>query len=232
MQNLKNLFTYAFYFLKYNPLLAVALLIDEIKGEYKYRISTAGYEKLSDKGIDKFTLNQAFSYMPSNYVLLERVFRKVNQFSHNQTILDMGCGKGRALIVASRFGFVHLKGIELVPAYCRKTIDLLTQVKKADNKIEFQVQCMDALCYTLEDNMQVLFFYNPFKERVMMEVIKNIKSSLKRAPRNLYIVYLNPLFRQNFKDEGFKEIYSVSRYKYLKACILSIENKPVGQFVT
>jgi hypothetical protein len=57
----------------------------------------------------------------------------------------------------------------------------------------------------------------------MLDVlISNILTSYKAAPRNIYIVYLNPLFKQNFIEAGFIEVFAVSRYHYIKAVILCL----------
>src|ERR1019366_288563 len=39
--------------------------------------------------------------------------------SHNFTFLDLGCGKGRALLIAAHFDFPQILGVELSPDLCR-----------------------------------------------------------------------------------------------------------------
>src|SRR5437868_2057899 len=101
MRKLKNYIRYFSYFFSYYPLLAVFILYDEIRGENKYHLDTTGFEEIDPLQLRKPAAFHAYSYMPSNYVLLERVFREINNHEHNQTLLDLGCGKGRAMLVAA-----------------------------------------------------------------------------------------------------------------------------------
>jgi hypothetical protein len=39
----------------------------------------------------------------------------------------------------------------------------------------------------------VLYFFNPFQEQIMAEVLSNIERSLIERPREIYIVYRTPL---------------------------------------
>jgi hypothetical protein len=54
----------------------------------------------------------------------------------------------------------------------------------------------------------------------MHAVTKNIQDSYKRNPRTIYIVYLNPLYKSELLQAGFKEIYYTCRMKYMEAVIL------------
>ena len=75
----------------------------------------------------------------------------------------------------------------------------------------FEVQCIDAKEFEIPDERAVFFFYNPFDEYVMRGVLSNIEASLKRSPRQIYLVYVNPVhyelmnrvtFLKNIKREG------------------------------
>jgi len=65
-----------------------------------------------------------------------------------------------------------------------------------------------------------IFLFNPFDEIIMKGVLENINKSLKRSPRLLHIVYLNPLYKDLFTGKGFKEIFYTNKMHYLEASIL------------
>ena len=220
MLQLRQYARYASFFIKYNPVLAACLLIDEMKGEAKYDLHTTGFNKVERSKLKGPAALDAHPYMPSNYVLLERLYKKINRFGHNRTFLDIGCGKGRAMLVAAHFGFKEIYGIEVVESYCSHLQQHINKVALNYPDASFKVICSDAAYYEIPDHMQTIFFYNPFKEVVMSMVLKNIMNSLNRHPRNLFIIYLNPSHIKLFYNAGFTEIFRTTRFSHLKASIL------------
>ncbi len=224
MLRLKLYLKYFFFIaLNFNPLLAICIIYDEIRGERKYKLHSTDVieiNKLKITGIDTSNSNE---YMPSNYVLLERVFEQLNQYEHNHTFLDMGCGKGRTLLVAAHFGFKKLIGVEFIASLCEQAQKEINAIAHLFPSASFQIKCTDAAEYFIPDDVQTIFFYNPFNEKIMDRVIQNILASLDRVKRTLYIIYLSPLYKQKFIDLGFEEIFTTMRFNYLKASILCLK---------
>lgn len=220
MQALSYLKYFFYIALHFNPLLAICMLYDDIRGERKYNLRTTGVKEVYKLKIKDVDTSNAAEYMPANYVLLEKVFTQINKHPHNHTFLDMGCGKGRALFVAAHFGFTTITGVEFVPEYCQQLQQQIAGKALLFPNTSFTVHCMDAAQYTIPDNVQVLFFYNPFNEKVMRPVVQQITKSLQRAQRPLYVIYLNPLFKHLFLAAGFTEIYYTKRFGYLTASIM------------
>jgi SAM-dependent methyltransferase len=194
------------------------LLSDEIKGERKYRLNTTGFEPTEQMNISRPIIDLAYSYMPSNYKLLEHVFNEVNQYDHNQTFLDIGCGKGRAMMVAAHYDFKKITGVEINLDYCTSLSETSIKYQNEFN-CSFEIICGDASEYHIPDDVQTIFFYNPFKEPVMRKVVSNIMSSLSNNKRELYIIYLNPLYSELLLERGFIKIYDTDRYNELKGSI-------------
>lgn len=211
-----------FFFTRFNPFLAACLLYDEIKGEIKYKLNTTDFHRPPRLKQSDFAATSAFAYMPSNYVLLQMLFTKLNQFSHNQTLLDVGSGKGRVLSVAAHFGFKEITGVEVVPEYCEDALQKINNVSKKFPDTTFKIICTDAAQFSIPLHIQNIFLYNPFKEVMIEVLISNILSSFKKNPRHIYVIYLNPLFIQNFIAVGFKPDYSATRFYYIKATLLSL----------
>jgi hypothetical protein len=68
-----------FFFLarKWDVKIARYILLQEIKGEKKYRITTTGADELQsleEKGIE---IDHATIYMPASYDLLEEIFEQI-----------------------------------------------------------------------------------------------------------------------------------------------------------
>lgn len=208
----------------------------EIKGEKKYGINTTGADelkKLEDKGID---ITHATIYMPVSYTLLEEIFKQLDSNNYKQQttnhilqttnhkpfnhFLDIGCGKGRALCVAAHQGFKKVTGIDFSKELCDDANENLTKTKQKIPTLQFNVINNDAFYFEIPDDVDCIFFFNPFDEIIMSAVVNNIFESLQNNPRKLYIIYVNPLHKEQFLKAGFTETWHSKKMKYLEASIL------------
>src|SRR5579859_1395497 len=87
------------------------------------------------------------------------------------TFIDIGCGKGRVLIVAAMYPFKSIVGIEYSPELariCRRNLEKL----KIENRCEVVVA--DAADYQFPKGNLLVFLYNPFDAIVYGQVLKNL----------------------------------------------------------
>jgi SAM-dependent methyltransferase len=120
--------------------------------------------------------------------------------------IDLGCGRGRALILAHESGFTKLTGVEFSPALCRAATHNL-----ALRGVNAELICGDARDYRFPDEPAVVFLYHPFGEAIMRQVVANFG----KAPR--IVVYVNPVhanlfasFRPLASGEHFKNFLSIA----------------------
>ena len=220
---------YFFYIaINWNIRLALFTVYHEIKGEKKYGIQTSklnNLKKLSIKGND---LKHAEIYQGANYFLLEKLFSYLQSINANNNIIDFGCGKGRVIAVAAYYGFNKITGIEFAQELCdiaKKNI-IPFQVKFPEKV--FNVIHINAADYAIEDDIDVFFFFNPFNETIMLTVVKNILRSLKINPREVYVVYINPLHKEIFMSAGFEEVYHFQKLYYVHGSILKKSPEDFG----
>jgi SAM-dependent methyltransferase len=195
------------------------MIKQELKGEKKYGINTTGQDeliKLEELGVD---LSHATIYMPVSYYLLEEIFQQLQGSSRNH-FLDMGCGKGRALCMAAHQGFKKVTGIDFSKDLCEIAKENLTLTKAKIPAFEFNVINNDAFYYKIPDDVDCIFFFNPFDEIIMSAVVNNIFESLQHNPRKLNIIYVNPLHKEQFLKAGYTETWYSKKMKYIEAVIL------------
>lgn len=74
----------------------------------------------------------------------------------------------------------------------------------------------DVTDYEIEDEQNVFFFFNPFDDVVLEAVVKNLERSLRRKPREIAIVYYNPV-HSHVLDNHFlpKNRYIVGGEEYV-----------------
>ena len=214
-----------FYFIgsNWNFRLALFTLGQEIRGEKKYGINSMALDRLNNLTVTGNNLNHASIYQGANYFLLEKAFDYLQGLNTTHNFVDFGCGKGRALAVAAYYGFKKITGIDFAKALCVAAEQNIAQIKPLYPSAEIEIICDDAINYVVRDDQNLFFFFNPFDEVVMLEVVKNILKSLKENPRHVYIVYINPVHKEIFLSAGFQEEYYVTKLEYLELSILSKE---------
>jgi SAM-dependent methyltransferase len=210
-----------FFYLGYhwNWNIAFHIIVNEIRGEKKYGIQTTGSDELNKTKASGVDISHATVYMPANYALLEDVFNNLpkNGPSH---FIDIGCGKGRAVCVAAHHGFEKVTGIDFSKEFCSEALLNLQQTQIKFPRLQFAIIHQDALLLDIPADADCLFFFNPFDQYVMQQVAIKLLESLQKSPRDIYIVYLNPLYKNEFLQLGFEEVFYTCKLKYLEAVIL------------
>lgn len=118
---------------------------------------------------------------------LEIVLKQLD-VSRADSVIDIGCGKGSALITLARFPFSRISGIDVS--------DALVGVARANlarlglEKVE--VLCCDAEEFKELDDYSFVYLYNPFPCSVVHRFMRNLTESLRRQPRRLTLIYKNP----------------------------------------
>lgn len=212
-----------FYFIwrNWNIRLAAFTVYHEIKGEKKYGLDTIKIDRLGTAGVESSNLVHASIYQASNYYLLEKAFGYLRGEQANDNLVDFGAGKGRVMIVAAHFGFKRITGVEFSHILCAEAEQNIEIIKPQFPATDFRNYCEDAINYPVQDDDNVFFFFNPFDEIVLLQVVKNILASLKRNQRKIFVVYINPVHKEIFLSAGFEEEYLLKKMEYLEFVILS-----------
>jgi SAM-dependent methyltransferase len=114
------------------------------------------------------------------------------------TFLDLGCGKGRAILLASEFRFREVVGVELNPemaAIADRNAQLWKRAHASDPTAErispLRVIEDDALNITLPSRPTLLFLFHPFEDPVLKPLLQRIETAFARRPGELDILYVN-----------------------------------------
>lgn len=95
------------------------------------------------------------------------------------SFIDVGSGEGRTLLVAERFGFKRVIGVE----FAKELVEISRK-----NCPNAETYCQDATTYDLPDGNLVIYMYNPFEAPVMEKVMVRISEAAKT--RLIYLIYL------------------------------------------
>jgi SAM-dependent methyltransferase len=139
------------------------------------------------------------------------------------TFVDAGCGKGRALLIASQFPFRHLIGVEISPELCRVAQANLAHDPSWNDRIV--IVNRDVIDFQYPQGPLLLFIYNPFLTNILARVLKNLKRHLRYSPRPVYLLFadlyakdsdvlrnINPRYRQLMNSSQFLREISDKTY--------------------
>ncbi len=110
---------------------------------------------------------------------------------HRYTFLDIGSGKGRALLVASQYHFKKILGIELNPtlaATARQNVLQWNAAHAADTTAPriapIEVLEQDALDFDFPRTPTLLFLFHPFEAPVLTQLLNNITAQLTPSTKS------------------------------------------------
>lgn len=133
----------------------------------------------------------AYGYEPTPYRRLEKIFTLV-PMSANDIFIDIGCGRGRVLLLFATKKIGKAIGVELHSGIANAAEENLINLKVPHVPVDI-IQ-IDSAKYKFS-NETIIFMYNPFGSRTIFEILNNIKSSLGENPRNVHIIYNNAKYR-------------------------------------
>lgn len=113
--------------------------------------------------------------------------------------LDVGSGKGRALMLATSYPFPRIIGVE----FSRELVDIavanLERFRARTGRgADIEVRCLDALDYALPREPIALFLYNSFSGPVMAAFLARLEAWLIETPHPLLVFYRNPTCQEMF----------------------------------
>ncbi|MBU2669899.1 class I SAM-dependent methyltransferase [Actinoplanes bogorensis] len=121
-------------------------------------------------------------------------------------LIDLGCGKGRTLVLAADHGFASVVGVELDARLAHIARANTVAVPAAS------VITGDATDYAFPPGPVVVFLFNPFGAATLTAVVTNLEISLKETPRRLIVAYFNPVHRDVLDDSPAFRLSSAARH--------------------
>jgi SAM-dependent methyltransferase len=143
------------------------------------------------------------NYEPTPVRIVEQVL-SVLPMTPPRTLVDLGSGKGRVVLLASRLPFVRTVGIEIRPALHRAAErNRAAFVARADGPLcPIHLLCGDAAHHPLPDGPLVVWWFNPFGADVVGAVLDRL------VGRDALLVYVTPTHRPLVEGAGFRPIAS------------------------
>jgi hypothetical protein len=149
------------------------------------------------------------SYVPTPPKAFHRIMQSLDIRFSNFTFIDFGSGKGRVVMLATEHGFQKVIGIEysITLHNIAENNVISFQARHSVNLPTVELVCLDASQFKFSAESQILYFANPFSEKVMEIVLRNLWATIKTESPfpTIYLIYmpyrkanLDIFFRNNF----------------------------------
>jgi SAM-dependent methyltransferase len=156
-------------------------------------VDTSSVADLKSLTIDSANRPHAVAHIATDPKEFARAMAALPIRHQEFTFVDLGSGKGRALLLAHALPFRRLVGVEFALE--------LHEVAKANLRGSVvELLCMDATAYDFPAGPLVVFLYNPFGPEIMGKIAHRLKAH--SGP--LYVVYINPFHVQPWLACGFR----------------------------
>jgi SAM-dependent methyltransferase len=139
--------------------------------------------------------NRAYAspYQPTHAKVLRHVLRSLPLRHRDYTFVDLGCGRGRAMLMAGDYPFARVVGVDFSPSLCRdarRNLELWRAAHPARWRAgEAEVVCADVCQIEAPDGDLVLYLFNPFEPPVLERVLERVEQAVREQARDVLIAY-------------------------------------------
>ncbi|MBI5129497.1 MAG: class I SAM-dependent methyltransferase [Rhodopseudomonas palustris] len=159
----------------------------------KYGTDTDSSVELDGLTIRQDSRRYGERYQASDPRVLADSLKYIGLDPRGHRFVDLGCGKGRMLIVAAELGFSSCVGVEFADELARAA----RRNVAASGFRTISIVHGDAGNYAFRDEPFVLYLFNPFSAPIMQRVRDNLLK-LKRA--DYTVIYKNARERRLFDE--------------------------------
>lgn len=108
--------------------------------------------------------------------------------------LDVGAGKGRALLVASEYPFLRVEGIEISPSLAsiaERNIAIWQNASRTPALAPITLHEADATRFALPQEPLLAHLFHPFEDRMLRRFLRHVEKHLTEHPAPFDLLYVN-----------------------------------------
>ena len=169
--------------------------------EYHLGITTRGLYNWTPGG--DWSQDEHLYYFATSY---RRIFRILDalRLGPADTFIDLGCGKGRVACCASSYPVGEVIGIDDVPELCSAAENNLRDLRSRRARSRILRCGAQEFDYSVGT---VIYMFHPFGARTLFAVLSRLAAGLQSSPRDLRIVYVNPVHESILRQTKWLEPY-------------------------
>lgn len=179
----------------------------------KYRLKQLGIYHAPVTGDKSLTSSKAVNKdaeenMPSSFYEMAEGLGQTGLKNKDVSLIDIGCGEGRILNFGMLLNFKEVFGIELDETAYKKAIENCEKMKSKGYTTAFHIEHMDAALYDLPQNINVVYLFNPFREKTMESIVEKVVAQVNKFKTPIYVIYCVPVWVKVFEQfPACKKIY-------------------------
>lgn len=160
--------------------------------DQEFGTDTAGAVPPAQLGIgDAAVREKAILYLPSPAPVTRWMLDNVGVEHGDFTFVDLGCGKGRVLLVATEYPFRRVVGVDISAALSEiARRNAAAYQPRARRCPQVEVQNIDATTFDFPDGNLLVHLYHPFEPELTGAVLERLGASLRARPRRVEVAYL------------------------------------------
>jgi SAM-dependent methyltransferase len=179
--------------------------------DYRYGMNTRGIVRNGAVVHGADGTGDGTFYQATPVRTLRRIVAAADIDQARTTFLDLGCGRGRAVLLAAQAGFARSIGVDLDPQLCAQAQDNVRRsrlsragLRSPAGRIEIRVGDAAEADLPLEDLL--VFLFNPFGAETLQRVLDRLCASQRSHPRRITVCYSHPVHASVVDgDERFRQ---------------------------
>jgi SAM-dependent methyltransferase len=157
-------------------------------------------------------------YQPIEAALLREILNQLAIDFAQFTFVDIGSGKGRALLLAAEYPFRKIVGVELLPELNEIALDNIRRFSARHTQCGLiDAVCGDATELALPAGPLVLLLNNPLPAAGLQKFISQVTSSLRQEPRPVWLIYANPTLEYIVSSTMFRKTSGTHQYSIFES---------------
>ena len=160
----------------------MAIINDKL---FRHGCDFSGWATQEELGFSEKKGNQ---YQPSTNGLSKIL--KSFEITSNNAIIDIGCGKGKAMYLMSKCPFSQVSGFDI----SKELVNIANQNFSHLGLKNCVAEWGDAETFDDYDRYNYFYMFNAVPKEIFIKVMDHISESIRRNPRCAIFIYLNPVY--------------------------------------
>ena len=158
-------------------------------------VDTSGYLSVDKLTADEGMRSLIIPYAGSSPSIIRAAIETLPDVREH-AFVDLGCGKGRAMLVASEYALGRVIGVELSPMLVATAQqNVRTALARHPERTPMEVVQANALEFELPRGKVVIYMYHAFGRDLMMQLTAQLGAAVKDGRLSqVFVIYVNPVY--------------------------------------
>jgi SAM-dependent methyltransferase len=179
-------------------------------------LETAGFRPPSELSVKGSHGQDATGYLPVRPRAFLRGLSSLPIDYSKYYFVDLGSGKGRAILLAARYPFKRLIGVEFAKELHDAAVRNASHSGYGKGTVEFV--WADVLDFDFPAEPCVLYLFHPFGTEMLRALLSKVARSITEKPRDIILMYVNPEHEEVIRSQ-FPDCRLLSDVKVKQRCV-------------